>query len=109
MSALKQFQPIKNAAALFSPLRVKRSEAGTYQIWTRRDDRPGTLGNFILAETQQPEEARLFCAAPDLLKAARIALGILSISEVAFAASGQCGLASVDEIRAAIAKAEGRA
>lgn len=106
---MKRFQPIKNAALLFAPLRVEHTEDGMYQIWTRRDERPGTLGNFVLAQTQQPEEARLFAAAPQLLRAAHLALEILSISEVHFAAVGQCGESSLDEIRAALKAATGGA
>lgn len=103
MNPRATFHPIKNAAQLFAPLRVlPNHENGGFDIWTRRDERPGTLGNFVLATTQDRAEADLFAAAPELLAALKEAREVLVVA-LAWPGSEQ----TRSKINVAIAKAEG--
>jgi hypothetical protein len=106
MNAYSKFHPVKNAAILFAPLRVQpNNEAGGFDIWTKQDDRPGTLGNFVLATTQDKAEAHLFAAAPEMHAALRGWIAIFG--GCVFNSPHIDGL--LTQARAAIAQAEGRA
>lgn len=43
---------------------------GQYEVWTKRDDTPGSLNNFVICDgIQTEEEALLIAKAPELLEA----------------------------------------
>ena len=49
------------------PWRVQKNADGFYEVWTRLDETPGSMNNYVVAaEIQFPEEAELIASAPDL-------------------------------------------
>lgn len=51
----------------FTPWRIEYSEECGWQVWTARDDRPGSLNNYVIADgIQSEDEARLLAASPQL-------------------------------------------
>lgn len=51
----------------FTPWRVEWSEESAWQAWTARDETPGSMNNYVIAEhIQNEDEARLLAASPQL-------------------------------------------
>lgn len=67
------------AKPILTPWRVVQSRTGSFQIWTKYDDAPGSRNNYVVADGIQSEsEAHLLAQAPALLEALQACLDALT-------------------------------
>lgn len=85
------------------PWRIVKTDSGTFEIWTRYDDTPGSRNYVIAADIQDEREANRICKAVNrdhafeaLLEVARMAASSIAIEPIAL----------MDAARAAIKSAE---
>lgn len=54
-------------ASSLTPWRIV-NDIGSFSVWTRQDDTPGSRNNFVITDgIQDEQQARLIAAAPELL------------------------------------------